>query len=214
VEVSQDFIGAVMGAAIGSLVAGYWNLRVQRDQQAHSLKMQKEQWEREDQLREAARKEEADKEQREIWRELLLITPRFVHAATQIYQRKLELWRKYKETGSDEFLQDASQEIAETLTQYRDLRERLEALGGELTNEKAREALQIIWVIGIDMVNTHPRNWIDSTSFYGGHEPMFLIQPRLEQFKTMLRRLLRGEPIDHMVVMTAEQEDAAIKSSE
>jgi hypothetical protein len=128
-EISQDFLGAVLGAAIGSLVAGYWNLRVQRDQQAHSLKMQKEQWEREDQLRETTRKEEADKEQREIWRELLLITPRFVHAATKIYQRKLELWRKYKETGSDEFLQDSSQEVAATLTQYRDLRERLEALG-------------------------------------------------------------------------------------
>jgi hypothetical protein len=87
-------------------------------------------------------------------------------------------------------------------------------LAGELTNEKAREALQIIGVIGIDMVNTHPRSWIDSTSFYGGHEPMFLIQPRLDQFKTMLRRLLRGESIEHMVVMTAEQEDAVMKSAE
>jgi hypothetical protein len=200
------FLGAVLGALVGSLGAGYWNLRLQQSQHAHALKVQQQQWDREDKVREDQRRfdrqEEQNREQRDIWRELQLVVPRFRHAAKWIYQRKLTMYREHKKTGSEESSEDKSQEAQDTVRQFNELRERLRVLQPQLLNEKARTAVAVIRTIGIDMVETNPMFWIESTSFYGAHDPQTLIYPRVQQLDDMLGRLFRGESIDDIVVVT------------
>jgi hypothetical protein len=213
-DISQEFLGAVIGAALGSLVAGYWNLRVQRDQQAHSLKLQQAQWDREDSVREAEKRDERAKLQRAIWDELLLIVPRYVHAAAWIYNRKLDMWDEYKKQGSAADTTDESDAAKETTVQFRSLRERILILYEQTENEKVQESLRIISIIAKDLVDTHPIQWRESKSFYRGRDPILIVDSRLTQLKSLLGRLLRGEPTDDIVILNAEQEDAAMAHAE
>jgi hypothetical protein len=120
------------------------------------------------------------------------------------------LWRESKKPGADPAPEDASDRAKENIAQYRELRERLQILLGQVKNEKVREAGSIIEIIGSDMERVHPRTWTESRSFYSGHDPQLLIVPRLEQFQVMLNRLLRHDPIDDIVVYSAAEEDEMI----
>jgi hypothetical protein len=181
VEPWIGFLGAVLGALAGTVGAGYWSLRLQREQHAYLLTTQQQQWDREDTLRDDQRRfekeEEQNREQREIWRELQLIVPRFWHAAKWIYQRKLDMYREYKKTGSEGHMVDKSQEAQDAIKQLNDLRERLRVLQAQLLNEKARTAVGVIRRIGVDMVETNPMFWVESESFYGKHDPQTLLYP-------------------------------------
>jgi hypothetical protein len=205
VEPWIGFLGAVLGALTGSMGAGYWSLRLQREQHKHLLTTQQQQWDREDKLRKDQRRFEREQEQlheqREIWRELQLIVPRFWHSAKWIYQRKLEMYREYKKTGSDEHMEDKSQEAQDAMKQFNELRERLRVIQAELLNEKARTAVGVIRRIGVDMVETNPMFWVESESFYGKHDPQMLLHPRVIQLDDMLGRLLRDGSIDNITVV-------------
>jgi hypothetical protein len=223
----MDGLFAFLGAFVGGVAAGLVNWFLIDKQHRHAKELQDRQfaqaerdreleqrnargnqiaeWDYQRQDREqergVVRQAESDREQRDIWRELNLIVPRFMFAAKWIYQRKLDLYRKHKETGRDEFLEDKSQEARETMTQFNELRERLRILQAQLLDEKVRTATAVIRTIGIDMVETNPMFWVESKSFYGSHDPLGLIYPRVGQLEDMLGRLLRGDNIDDVVVV-------------
>src|SRR4051794_21231641 len=120
-EAWSGFAGAVVGGAL----TGAISILLQRGQHKHALEVQKREWENErdsrNEERETARQEEFNKEQRNIWRELRQITPRYVHVSQWIYQRKLEFRRESEKAGPDPTLEHASDREKENLAHYREL---------------------------------------------------------------------------------------------
>ncbi len=173
-------------ATHGNLIAERDAIRADRNVE---WQHEREEWELQ---RAAERQVEIVRKQRNLWQERHEVAPRIWATAKWIYQKKLGLYREYKSTGDEKYLEDSSPEAKDTMAQYKELRDRLHKIHAQILDEKLRLATGLISRIAIDMVETNPMFWVESTSFYGEHDPQFLLYPRVEQLDEMLGELLRG----------------------
>jgi hypothetical protein len=219
----EGFLGAVIGASLGSLIIGLINLWQQRRDHAHAAKMQQAQWNKESEWRRQGERnalglqihahDAARADQRNEWdRQREDQRLQFEHASLVAVQdvitrfsdasRWIHLEKRSRHNFASRTNRDEGEEyessypgIAEHQVTFNSLRFNILPIISRVRNERVREAaLDLCW-LDLDMVLLHPTTW--QGRIYGGDDPVEIQERRLPQFIRMAGKLLRDESIEN-----------------
>lgn len=218
----EGFLGAVIGAILGSLIIGFINLWQQRRDHAHAAKMQQAQWDKESEWRrqdernarelqihaqDAARTDQRNEwdrqreDRREQFEHASLVAvqdavTRFSDASRWIHLERRSRYNFFSRTdrAEGEEYESSYPGFAEHQVVFNSLRFNILPIISRVSNEKVRKAALDLYGLDLDMVLLDPRTW--QGEIYRGDDPVEIQERRLPQFIRMVGKLLRNESID------------------
>jgi hypothetical protein len=223
--VEEGFLGAVIGAILGSVIIGLINLWQQRRDHDHAAKMQQAQWNKESEWRrqdernaralqilaqEATRTDQGNEwdRQREDRRQqfehesLVAVQDaitRFSDACRWLHleQRSRHNFASRTDKKEGEEYEGSYSNIAEHQLTFNSLRFNILPIISRVSNEKVRNAAVDLYWLAVRMVLLEPPTW--QGEIYGGDDPVLIQDHLLPKFIRTAGKLLRNESIDEEI---------------
>lgn len=202
-ETCSSVLETLGAAVVGGLITGGASLFALRIQHQHALTQQQGQWDHEQQAlkeqREADRRQEFERAQREALHELEVLMPSFSQDARAIYEAK-QAQRLARSEGKDP--PDIAAEIDTHVRQFNNRRYAVIGCVSRIANDKLRRRAGHLYQLNEAMGVGSAEFWRPDVrgKAFGGHDPILVQTDWQEQMLSMLGRLYRGESIDADVV--------------